>query len=659
MSERNSIPRWGRAAGLARALGVLQVLALVLLAAACPGRTKRQVGGDLAIPTDGDADARRRFEETRARFRRDGTTVDSSEASAASAEFEAIARQYPGDPIASHALLFAGIAALEAGQPERAAETLSELVRDEEADPAVVRRGQLFYGIALGYQGQAEPAIAALEAGKDAVDPGNRDELAAYHAAAAEANAASGRLARAIVHYDAWHASGRLAERAYAEAQVRALVDRLDERDVATAYGELTSRDGPGAALLGARLAAQLDARGDRGGAERVRQEIRGARERMGLAGGAAGSGEGGDPDRVGAILSLSGKRNRLGDLSLRGLALAAGPFGGAGEGAARLGFPRPFQLAVRDDSSGPAGAAAGVEALAADGVIAVVGPDDGRSVEQAARRATELGVPLVSLHPAAELVAAADSPYVFHVVHSAEQRARALARHAIAAGVRDFAILAPQSGYGRQVGGAFQAEVERQGGQVVVVVRYPPAARSFTAEVKKLSRPFQALFVPDRASVLELIAPALAAGNLHARPPGEKVKHGRAITLLSTADLVTPRFLRSAGRYAWGALLAPGFYADRTDPRIGEFTGLYEQSFGRAPTALDAYAFDAAWAIRAAVEAGARSRGELASSLVAGRVEGLTGRISFDSTHRRGDSGVLYEVVQVRPDQFELRARR
>jgi branched-chain amino acid transport system substrate-binding protein len=425
------------------------------------------------------------------------------------------------------------------------------------------------------------------------------------------------------------------------------------------AYGELTSQGGPGAALLGARLAAQLDARGDRERAERVRQEIRGARERLGLAGGAAGRGEGGDPDRVGAILSLSGKRNRVGDFSMRGLALAAGPFDGAGPGAGQLGFPRPFRLLVRDDASGAAGAAAGVDALAAEGVIALVGPDDGRAVEQAARRATERGVPLLSLHPAAELLAGADSPFVFHAVHSAEQRARALARHAIAAGVRDFAILAPDSGYGRQVGGAFKAEVERQGGQVVIAVRYPAAARSFTAEVKKLSKPFQALFVPDRASVLELVAPALAAGNLHARPVGEKVKHGRAIMLLSTADLLAPRFAQSAGRYAWGAMLAPGFFADRTDPRIGEFTALYEQSFGRAPTALDAYAFDAAWAIRAAVDAGARTRRELASALVAGRVEGLTGRVTFDSTHRRGDGGVLYEVVQVRPDQFEMRARR
>src|SRR5690606_34074098 len=513
-------------------------------------------------PTDGDATARRRFEETRARFRRDGgdpaaAAADAGASAQVSAEFEQIARDYPDDPIAPHALLFAGVAALDAGQPERAAQTLGELVEDDDVSPELVRRGQLFHGVALGTLGRPEGALAALDAGGDARDGNGPDELAAYHAAAAEAGAATGRLPRAIRHYDAWYAVGRASERAYALAAVRALADQLAERAVEETYRGLESRGGPGAALVGARLAAQLDARGERDRAGEIRAEIRGARERLGLSG-AAAAGQGGDPQRVGAILSLSGKRNRLGDYSMRGLVLAAGPLdaGGLSNTAAQLGFPRPFHLSVRDDASGAAGAAAGVDALAAAAVIAIVGPDDTRAVEGAARRATELGVPLLSLHPAAELVSAADSPFVFHAVHSAERRARALAQHALAAGVRDFAIFAPDSGYGRQVGAAFRAEVERHGGQVVVEASYPRDARSFSEPVKKLRKPFQALFVPDRASTLELIAPALAAANLHARPPGEKAKSGRAIWLLSTADLVTPRFLRSAGRYAWGAVL-------------------------------------------------------------------------------------------------------
>src|SRR5690606_12734146 len=182
MIRRSSLP-----GATARAVAAL----LVVLIAACPGRTKRQVGGDLPIPTDGDATARRRFEETRARFRRDGgdpaaAAADAGASAQVSAEFEQIARDYPDDPIAPHALLFAGVAALDAGQPERAAQTLGELVEDDDVSPELVRRSQLFHGVALGYLGRHEDALAALDAGVDALDRNRPDELAAYHAAAAE-----------------------------------------------------------------------------------------------------------------------------------------------------------------------------------------------------------------------------------------------------------------------------------------------------------------------------------------------------------------------------------------------------------------------------------------------------------------------------------------
>jgi branched-chain amino acid transport system substrate-binding protein len=645
-----------------RSVRATAALLLALAAAAvltgCPGRTKRNVGVNMPVPTDGDQQALRRFEETRARFLRDGG--GAQQARSATSEFEAIARDFPDDPIAPHALLFAGMAALGAGQYDRAADNLQDLVRDTAIDANVRSRAKLFYGITLGYQGRHKRALAQLDEARSALDTENKDEQAAYLAAVAESSAATGRLPAAIAAYDSWHAVGRASERAYVVSRIRSLVDQLDEAAVRRTYDQLASKEGPGAALVGARLAAQLDARGDRDGAEQVRNEAAEAREESGLGDGMrAGEGAGGDPARVGAILSLSGKRNRLGDFAMRGLSLAASALEERDPGSGRLGFPRPFQLMVRDDASQAQGAAAGMDALTQAGVIAVVGPDDGRSVARAARRAGELGVPLVSLHPAAELLEGIDSPFVFHAVHSAEQRARALARQALAAGMRDFAIFAPDNGYGRKVGDAFRQAVERGGGNVVVEERYPAGSTSFAAHIEKLRKPFQALFVPDRARTLELVAPALAAGNLIARPPGQKVKRGRTVWLLSTADVLEPRFLRSAGRYSVGALLAPGFYADRTDPRIGEFVAQYERSFGRAPTALDAYAFDAAWAVRAAVERGAQNRREVADALATGAVDGLTGKIAFDSSHRRRDDGILFEVVEVRAGQYELRARR
>src|SRR5687768_8598285 len=90
------------------------VILLAVMALACPGRTKRKVGPDLPLPTNGDKQALRRFEETRARFQRSGGTAaggpqDPAARGAVVTEFEAIARDYPEDPIAPHARLYAGM----------------------------------------------------------------------------------------------------------------------------------------------------------------------------------------------------------------------------------------------------------------------------------------------------------------------------------------------------------------------------------------------------------------------------------------------------------------------------------------------------------------------------------------------------------------------
>jgi ABC-type branched-subunit amino acid transport system substrate-binding protein len=302
------------------------------------------------------------------------------------------------------------------------------------------------------------------------------------------------------------------------------------------------------------------------------------------------------------------------------------------------------------------------------EGVIALIGPIDGQSVDVAAAAAHTRGVPLISLNPRSEGRASQGSRFVFHILQSAEDRAGALARHGYQNGVRAFAILRPDNGYGRAVSQAFRREVARLGAQVVADVTYKPGDTTFGDSIKKLGHKWQALFVPEQASRLELIAPALAAADLvvaplstlgqkkRGRTPGRAV--ARPIGLLATAEFAAPRYVRSAGRYSVGAVLAPGFFPDRDDAVIRDFVDRYEQVFGVAPTALDAHAYDAALVVRAAIEQGAGSRAELADVMAASRVKGLTGTISFGERRRRSDDGLLFTVVRA-GDDFAIRAMR
>ncbi|MEM9489206.1 MAG: penicillin-binding protein activator, partial [Myxococcota bacterium] len=345
------------------------------------------------------------------------------------------------------------------------------------------------------------------------------------------------------------------------------------------------------------------------------------------------------------------------GQLAMRGLALASGTFADA-----RSGEMAPFVVAVQDSRSTPAGARSALAATAGDDVIAVVGPIDGKSVDAAAAAADEMSVPLLSLNPRSGQRGEVSSRFVFHIVHSAEDRAVALARHAYGLGVTSFAVLRPGNGYGRAVSGAFADELARLGGDLVIEVTYDPKSTSYTEVIDKLKKKqgWTALFIPDQASRLELIAPALAASDLISRPLDDdrRMRRGRKIAVLSTAEFIAPRYLRSAARYSYGAILAPGFFPDRADAQIGDFTGRYEQSFGTTPTALDAYSYDAALVVRSAAADGASSRTALAEVVAAGSVTGLTGTITFDERRRRRDSGLLYQVIRDGAD-YAIRALR
>src|SRR5262249_20276801 len=198
----------------------------------------------------------------------------------------------------------------------------------------------------------------------------------------------------------------------------------------------------------------------------------------------------------LGALLPLSGERRLVGEAAPRGLALAARAVGGGPPGGAPAGAG--------------GGAGGGADALAARGGVGLVGPADKDAADEAARRAEALGVPLVALDVGD--VPLAGSPHVFRIVVPVEARARALAAWALAKGRKRFAILSPDIPYGQRAAAAFRAEVEAGGGAIVADEKYPKDATSFVGPVGKIKdAAIDALFVPDAAARLELVAPQLA----------------------------------------------------------------------------------------------------------------------------------------------------
>lgn len=604
------------------ALHAYALLVLVVVLAACPGRTRKPMTPE--YPRHGDAQARSRFHEARAKFLKDQQ---------ATAEFKRIAEEYPDDPIVPWAHLYAGISALKARDFDEAEAALREVI-DADRGPGLTARAELFLGITKNYQGDAQAAIPLLRRAEKAVE--GDAERAEYLAAVAYATAAGDRPLVSLAAFDQLWKVATQAERALIVARVEEVVAGADPQLLARAFDQIDDRRGPAMAAVASRLALLAEEQGRADEGRRLREAAAPARVAVGLprtiTAIAPASGGAGVPGLVGAVLPFGGKANQLAEAAGAGLGLAAGAASGQG-GAA-------IEVRAADD---PDAAVLAVEHLARANVVAVVlGVADGAAVDAAGARAESLGLPLLTLHPQPEK--RATGRYVFHMWHPAVQRARLLARRALAVGVKEFAVLAPDSAYGRGVTAAFAAELEAGGGTIARTVTYPTTTRSFKPFTDKLGGKWKGVFVPDSAFALALATPALAASGHTPSPIGtKKVKGSRPVLLASTAEGLDGRYLAEAGRYSEGALLAPGYYPDDQDPASRQFLDDFIAAYGRAPKQSEAYAYDAAQLAAAA----AGGRASLAAALAGGTLTGLTGTIRFDASHLRADEGLIYTVVQ------------
>lgn len=613
----------------------LALLTLVVALVACPRGTRKTLVPD--VPQNGDAQARTRFAEARAKFLRDGRNA---------AEFREIAEDFPEDPIVPWAHLYAGIAAIKERKFDQAVKSLTDVVKGD-TDPGLTLRAELFLGIATNYTGDPAGAVRLLKKAEKAIE--NDDERTEYLAALAYATSQGERPLASLAVFDELYRRVTPTEKALIVARVEEVVAAAEPATLGRLFDELADRKGPSFAAIASRLALIADSAGNATEAARLREAAAPVREAMGLPrtirpAATTGGAKAGDPSLVGAVLPLGGKQQRVADAAVAGLGLAAGVSDGKGVA--------PVEIRAAND----AGAAeVAVEDLARANVIAVIGPIDSASVDAAGARAEALGVPLLSLSTAAEKNQT--SRFVFHMVHSGEARSRALAQRALAKGIKKFAVLAPENGYGRAMTSAFTGELAKGGGTVVVAVTYKADTRSFAGFTAKLSGDWDAVFVPAQADILGLIAPALAATGKIPKPLGtKKVIGGRPVLLLSTAENLTAAYLTDAGRHSEGALFAPGYFPDDKDPASRDFLDRFIGAFGRAPGFIEAYAYDAAQIV---VSAGGSGRAGLAATLARGELAGLTGAIRFDADHRRADAGVLYTVAAETGGVFAIRVSR
>ncbi len=349
----------------------------------------------------------------------------------------------------------------------------------------------------------------------------------------------------------------------------------------------------------------------------------------------------------LGVILPLSGRYAAFGQAVRRGMELALEEF----ESEAF-----PVRLVFRDSGGDARRSARAVSELAnAEGVLAILGPLTGAAAEGAAARAQLERLPLLALSQRDGL--AETGAYVFRNSLTSGLQARALARYAVEErGLRTFAVLAPDNRLGEDMINRFRAEIESRGGQLVAVRRYAPQATDFRRQIlllkgenpdapqqateedsdgEPLELPFEALFIPDYAEKIGLIAPQLTFYGV------------RDVALLGINGWNDPRLLETAGGHVEGAVFADGFYRYSPYPFVQAFVNRYFERHGEEPTILEAQGYDAVGILLSQLRlGGAVSRDGLREAL--SRLQnypGVAGSTSFDG---QGDARKELFLLQV-----------
>lgn len=353
----------------------------------------------------------------------------------------------------------------------------------------------------------------------------------------------------------------------------------------------------------------------------------------------------------LGVILPLSGRYAAFGKAVQRGMELALEQLGNT---------EYPIKFLFKDSAGDPEQSSRAVSELAnAEQALAILGPLTGNAAEAAAQRAQLERLPLLTLSQRNGL--AEVGPYVFRTSLTSVMQARALARYSIEErGLRTFAVMAPDSRLGKEMNKHFVAEVERLGGTIVAYRSYAADATDFRRQILLLKGedpdapepppppesspeleeeipelPFEALFIPDYAERIGLIAPQLAYYGI------------RDVTLLGINGWNDPELLRLAGSYVEGAVFTDGFYRYSPYPFVQAFVNSYFERFGSEPTILEAQGYDAAGILLAQLSRGEQlTRDDLRNAL--NRVQnypGVAGATSFDA---QGDAQKVLFLLQV-----------
>jgi len=354
--------------------------------------------------------------------------------------------------------------------------------------------------------------------------------------------------------------------------------------------------------------------------------------------------------DTIGCLLPLTGKYAIFGQRALTGIQMAIDELSNQ--------YSKQFKIIIIDTKADPEIAAQGVRKLHEKNVAGIIGPL--LSVEKAGIEAQKLKIPLIALTQKTDFPLMGD--YLFANFITPKMQVQTLGAYLFQElGIKKVAILYPDEKYGKIYMELFWDIVDQYGGEIVGVESYDGKKTDFKEPIQRLTgeyypipdvlKPepiefesiqflpsdiikdlkeeeegkieidFEALFIPDSPSILNMILPQLAYND------------AKDMYLVGTNLWHHKSILKDARGYNKNAVISDGFFNKSQNPAVIEFTDKFESMFDIKPKFLEAISYDtASMLLTFAMDEYIKSREALKDSLQGRRIfEGVTGNTIFD----------------------------
>ncbi len=330
-----------------------------------------------------------------------------------------------------------------------------------------------------------------------------------------------------------------------------------------------------------------------------------------------------------GAVLPLSGTYELYGQSIRKGVDLALEQL------RARKDYPYTLEMTIVDSEGDPEKASERLTELYENGAFAAIG---GVITTEALRM-----VPVADRFDRVLLSPSASSPELtgisknFYRVFPSDSREGTTMGNFASRKLKleSTVILAKEDPYAQGIQEVFKTEFERNQGQVLEVIEYPPGAADFSGFI-------------DRVMVLDPQAVYVAAYAEDVARMIEQLRdRGFKGTILTTAAFALPEIIEQVGEEAEGVFLTrPVFDVESEEPEVREFVEVYRQKYGLSPDLWSAHGYDSMMVLaQSLLESGPYASDFWKGIRAIRDYQGVTGTIQFDE---KGDAQKFPRVYVV-----------